>query len=573
MSAESSTIYLWASNMLKCLHIENIAVVKCVNIDFSDGFTVFTGETGAGKSVIIDCLSLISGEKISKDAIRYGETEGSVEACFDAVGDNVISLLSENGINADDGEVIISYVMNIDGKSQARINGKSVTKSFMKQIGKMLVSVCGQDDGRALYNKDSYIPMIDSYIGEYSEYTEYSSIYSEICENRAKLQSIKLSDAAIARERDMLKYQIKDIDTKKLKSGEEEKLEGELKLLHSAEKINKQITLTHRALKGAEKGNAAYLLSRSASALSSISDVIPNLAPYSDRLLEMSYEVTDIAESVSEYIDGLDCDPTEKIDKIESRLADIASLKKRYGSSIDEILQFRNRAAARLDEIENAESLCEEYVRKISSLEKSARKISNVITEKRKEAALAASQRVLEVLRFLDMPGVQFNIEVSPAKELNSHGADIVQFLIATNPGEKMLPMDDIVSGGEMSRITLGLRSVMNQKGDIGCTVYDEIDTGISGKTSRKIGMKLKEIAKQTQVICVTHSAQVATLADCHYLIKKNEVNGRAETCVKLLDFDMRVNEASRILGGIHITQSQIQAARDMLTDKCNLPK
>ena len=557
--------------MLKNLHIENIAVVKCVDIDFSYGFTVFTGETGAGKSVIIDCLSLISGEKISKDAIRYGENEGVIEALFDGVEHNVTSLLEDNGIDVSDREVIIRYVMTSDGRSQARINGKSVTKSFMKQIGKMLVSVCGQDDGRALYNKDSYIPMIDSYIGEYPEYTKYSEIYSEICENRARLQSIKLSDAAIARERDMLKYQLKDIDSKKLKEGEEEKLEAELKMLHSAEKINKQISLTHRALKGAEKGNAAYLLSRSASALSSVSDVIPELARYSEKLLEMSYEITDIAESVLKYIDGLDGDPTEKIDKIESRLADISSLKKRYGQSIEEILEFRKSASERLEEIENAESLCEEYVQKISLLEKRAREIARVITKKRSEAASVASEKVLDVLRFLDMPGVQFKIDISPAKELNSHGADIVQFLIATNPGEAMLPMDDIVSGGEMSRITLGLRSVMNQKGDIGCTVYDEIDTGISGKTSRKIGIKLKEISNNTQVICVTHSAQVATLADYHYLIKKNEVDGRAQTSVKLLDFDMRVNEASRILGGINITESQIQAAKDMLLDKNNL--
>ena len=557
--------------MLKNLHIENIATVKCVDIDFSDGFTVFTGETGAGKSVIIDCLSLISGEKISRDAIRYGEQQGVIEALFYGVGHNVISLLSDNGIDASDGEVIIRYSMTADGKSQARINGKGVTKSFMKQIGKMLVSVCGQDDGRALYNKDSYIPMIDSYIGDYPEYFEYSKIYFDICENRAKLNSIKLSDAAIARERDMLKYQIKDIDSKKLKVGEEEKLESELKMLHSAEKINKQISFTHRALKGAEKGNAAYLLSRSASALSLVSDVIPELAGYSEKLLEISYEVTDIAESVIQYIDGLDGDPTEKIDKIESRLADIASLKKRYGTSIGEILEFRKNAAMRLDEIENSESLCEEYEQKISSLEKRAREIAKVITQKRNDAAIVASENVLEVLKFLDMPGVQFKIDVSPAKELNAHGADIVQFLIATNPGEEMLPMDDIVSGGEMSRITLGLRSVMNQKGDIGCTVYDEIDTGISGKTSRKIGIKLKEISKNTQVICVTHSAQVATISDYHYLIKKNEIDGRAQTSVKLLDFDMRVNEASRILGGINITESQIQAARDMLLDKNNL--
>ena len=556
--------------MLSHLHIENIAVVKCADIDLSGGFIVFTGETGAGKSVIIDCLSLISGEKISKDSIRYGEREGVVEAVFDNVGEKISHILADNGIDSD-GEVIVRYTMTSDGKSIARINGKTVTKTFMKQIGRMLVSVCGQDDGRALYNSDSYVPMLDSYMGLCPEKEEYSKIYGELLGVRAKLSRILAADASVARERDMLTYQIKDIDSKKLKVGEEEVLEAEKKKLLGAERITKQIGFTYKALKGAEKGNAAYLLSRSAQALSSLSDVIPELSECSQRLQEISYEVIDIAEVAYEHMADMDENPTDRIDEIESRLAGISALKKRYGDSVEEILNFRKNAAARLEEIDNAESLAEEYKEECRTLEKKARDIATVITDKRIRAAESASEGVLDVLNFLDMPGVRFKIDVTPAAELNAHGADEVKFLIATNPGEEMLPMEDIVSGGEMSRITLALRSVMNQKEDIGCTVYDEIDTGISGKTSRKIGMKLREISAHTQVISVTHSAQIATLADSHYLIQKKEVEGRAQTFVTLLDFEERVREASRILGGINITEAQIQAARDMLSDKCNL--
>ena len=558
--------------MLSHLHIENIAVVKCADIDLPAGFIVFTGETGAGKSVIIDCLSLISGEKISRDSIRYGEREGVVEAVFCDVGDKVINILAESGIEADD-EVIVRYTMTSDGKSVARINGKTVTKTFMKQIGRMLVSVCGQDDGRALYNCDSYIPMLDSYMDACPEKEEYARVYAELVGVRTKLSRILATDASVARERDMLTYQIKDIDSKKLKVGEEELLEAEKKKLLGAERITKQIGFTYKALKGAEKGNAAYLISRSAQALSSLSDVIPELSECADRLLEISYEITDIAEVAADYMADMDENPTDRIDKIESRLAAISSLKKRYGESIEEILNFRKNAAIRLEEIDNAESLSEEYKKKCSELEDKAREIASAITKKRTEAALHASNGVLEVLNFLDMPGVRFKIDVRAAEELNAYGADEVRFLIATNPGEEMLPMEEIVSGGEMSRITLALRSVMNRKEDIGCTVYDEIDTGISGKTSRKIGIKLREISKCTQVISVTHSAQIATLADSHYLIKKKEVEGRAQTFVTLLDFEQRVEEASRILGGISITEAQIQAARDMLLDKSNLPK
>ena len=549
--------------MLQNLHIENIAVVKRADIDFSCGFTALTGETGAGKSVIIDCLSLISGEKISRDAIRYGENMGLVEAVFCDLPSEVKKMLDDADIDCDD-QVIIRYTVDTNGKSVAKINGKSVTKTFMRQIGRRLVSVSGQEDGRALYDTEGYIPMLDSYIGDEGLLSEYSEIYSEICSTRSKLQKLVLDDAAVARERDMLTFQIKDIDSKKLKVGEEEKLLEERLLLQNSEKIQKQVGFSYKALKGAEKGNAALLLSRSASALSMLTDVIPALSEYAERLSEMSYEIDDIAESVLEYLDDSGVDPTLRIDEIETRLEAISGLRRRYGDSIEAVLEFRKKARERLDELENIESLSGEYEEKIATLEKKAYTLAEVITRKRRAAAFDASVRVLEVLDFLDMKGVQFEIRVTSAS-LNQYGADNVEFMIATNPGEEMSRMEEIVSGGEMSRITLALRSVLNERDGIGCAVYDEIDTGISGKTSRKIGIKLKEISGGSQVISVTHSAQIATLADNHYLIYKENVDGRAETHVKLLSYEERVEEAARILGGINITDAQRQAAVDML--------
>ena len=549
--------------MLQHLHIENIAVVKTVDIDFTSGFTALTGETGAGKSVIIDCLSLISGEKISRDAIRYGESQGVIEAVFCDISYGVREMLLENDIECDD-QIIIRYTMDTSGKSVAKINGKSVTKTFMRQVGRKLVAVSSQDDGRALYDTDSYIPMLDSYIGDSELLKEYSTVYSEICSLRAKLQKLLLDDAALARERDMLTFQIKDIESKKLKAGEEEKLIEERLLLQNAEKIQKQVGFAYKALKGAEKGNASLLLSRSAQALSSLTDVIPALSSYAERLTEISYEIDDIAENVVDYLDDSGVDPTERIDEIESRLEAISSLKRRYGESVEAVLEFCKRAKARLIELEDIESISAEYEDKIKTLEKSAYALAAVITEKRKQAATEASQGVREVLSFLDMKGVQFEIRISPTV-LNQYGADNVDFMIATNPGEELSRMDEIVSGGEMSRITLALRSVMNEKDGVGCAIYDEIDTGISGKTSRKIGIKLKEISNTAQVISVTHSAQIATLADNHYLIYKENVDGRAQTHVKHLNYGDRVEEAARILGGINITDAQRQAAVDML--------
>ncbi len=552
--------------MLKFLHVENIAVLKYADIEFRDGFTVLTGETGAGKSVIIDGINMICGGKVSRDVIRAGEQYALSEAVFDGIGDGVAARLAELGVECEDGEVSLSHKLNADGKSVVRINGRAVTKSTLREAARLLISIHGQNDSKVLFDKSAYLNMLDSYGSCEFERQKYTEIYRELDSYRKKLRDISTDEEQKARERDMLEYQIKDIDSKKLKDGEEEALEAEKKRLGSLEKINKHVNFSYRVLAGGEKGaSASYLLSRASESLSKISDVIPEATEIAEKLLDMSYEVSDMADRVAAFGDDDGEDIDTRLDKIESRLEAISGLKRRYGRDIKSILEFRDRAVARLDDIVLSDEHAAEYEKKIKELEAEARVAAKALTEKRRAAAVDASQKIMETLAYLDMPKVKLEVLLSPTDDFTSSGCDKAEFMVATNPGEPMMPMSEIASGGEMARIMLSLKSVLNEKDGVGCAIYDEIDTGISGKTSRKIGIKLHEIAKGCQVICVTHSAQIATLADDHYLISKREVDGRAQTSVRLIEGEERVAEAARILGGINVTEAQRQAARDMI--------
>ncbi len=552
--------------MLKFLHIENIAVVKSADIDFEGGFTVLTGETGAGKSVIIDSLHMLSGGKVSRDVIRAGENYALAEAVFDGIEGALAEKLAALGIDCEEGEIILSHKMSAEGKSALRINGRAVTKTTLREAGRLLISIHGQDDSRVLFDKSAYIEMLDAYGDCFGVREAYAEIYRELDSFRKKLRDISADEEQKAREKDMLEYQIKDIDSKKLKEGEEEALEAEKLRLSSLEKINKQVNFAYRALQGGEKGaSASYLLSRASDALSKIADVIPEAAALSEKLTDMSYEVSDIADQVANYGDDSGENIDSRLDKIESRLEVISSLKRRYGRDIPAILEFRDRAVARLDDILLSDEHSIEYEKKIAELSKKAKIAATALHEQRRTAAKSASQKIMETLTYLDMPKVKFEITLTQTADFTPTGCDTAEFMVATNPGEPLSPMSDIASGGEMARIMLSLRSVLNEKDGVGCAVYDEIDTGISGKTSRKIGLKLHEIAKDSQVICVTHSAQIATIGDQHFLISKKEKEGRAETCIRLLEKEERIEEAARILGGIHITEAQRQAARDMI--------
>lgn len=553
--------------MLRHLHIENIAVVKNADIDFSSGFSVMTGETGAGKSVIIDSIKLIAGRRAGRELIRSGEEYAYCEALFDGVDGELADHFAELGVEPDDTEVLISVKVGSDGRTVAKINGRTVTRSVQRSVGDRLISIHGQNETAVLSDGSNYISLLDSYARVQEPLERYKEIYCELCRMKDALNALSVDRASLERERDMLMYQIKEIEAARLKAGEEESLSGELKRLENAERIEKQVRLVSKALRGTDSGGAIYLVKRAQSAMAQLCSVEDEADGLAQRLGDIMYELEDISERVQSMSIDTDTDPTARIDAIQERLERISRLKRKYGESIESILAFCKRAKERLDMLESSDEMCEEYRKKIAECESRAMSVARILTELRIAAAGEASVGICDVLRYLDMPRVRFEINVSRSDGLGQFGADSVEFLAATNIGEPLMPIRDIASGGELSRIMLSLRSVLNKRDNIGCAIYDEVDTGISGSTSRKIGLKLKEISRGSQVICVTHSAQIATLADSHFLISKSEHDGRAVTGIRLLDPQQRVDEAARILGGINITEAQRQAARDMLRE------
>lgn len=551
--------------MIEFLHIENVAVVKKLDIEFGDGMTALTGETGAGKSIIIDSLNLLSGARADKELLRTGESRAEVSAVFSRLRPDSISKLGEMGFEVTDQSVMLSRIIT-PTSSSARLNGRPITLSLLREASALLFGIHGQNDNMILLDAKNHIKILDSYAGNKETLAEYSKLYSDVLHLRAELHSFTEDAMEQNRMREMLKYQIEDIDVIKLKKGEEEELEALALKLRSAEKISKACALVEKALNGGKGMGAIYLTDRAASAMSSVADALPDAEELATRLSEVRYELEDIAESLSGLSDVGD-DPTARLDKIEARLDDIAKLKIKYGSTVEEILAFREEAVRKLDFIENVDDRKLELEESLRTAEKKAREASAKLHELRRNAACGLSKKVCQTLAFLDMPKVRFEVALNKTDELNAYGIDDVEFLISANVGEPLMPMARIASGGELARIMLSLKNVINESDGIDTVIFDEIDTGISGKTSRKVGIKLKEIGGAAQVICVTHSAQIASLAHNHLYVSKTEKDGRTESSLRLLDDAERVGEIARILGGIEITEAQIKAAEEMIEE------
>ncbi len=555
--------------MICGLHIENIAVVKSLDIELGSGLNVLTGETGAGKSIIIDSLNLLLGARADKELIRRGETSATVSATFGDIGDAAEAVLREMGFSVEEGAIMLSRTISTDGKSTSRLDGRTITLSVLREISSYLFNIHGQNDNQKLLHAASHAGILDSFASSSELLSEYSVLYREVLHLRTEIDSLNKDSMEKERLREMLTYQVEDIDAAALKEGEEEKLADEQRRLEGLERVNKCTALVRRAMLGSEKGaGATYMCDRAATALMQISDSFPEAKELSERLVSVKYELEDIAESAESLADIDEADPTARLDKIGARLEVITKLKRKYGATVEDVLSFRENAAKRLEELENSEELAAELTESLKVSEKKARDVADRLYEKRKKAALELQQRVTESLEFLDMPKVRFEVGIEHGSELFANGTDKIEFLIATNAGEPLMSMIKIASGGELARIMLSLRSVLNACDGTGTVIFDEIDTGISGKTSRKVGIKLAGIGKETQVVCVTHSAQIASLADSHFFISKSEVDGRVQTAVKILDGDSRVEEIARILGGINITEAQRTAAREMIEDK-----
>lgn len=560
--------------MLLSLHIENVAVIKSVDFDFTSGFMVLTGETGAGKSIVIDSINLLLGAKAERELIRHGESYAMVSGLFGELSTYTVDKLMELGISAgEDGTILVQRTISADGKNKIMLNGRSVSLTVLKGAMPYLVSIHGQSDTASLVNSKNHLELIDVYAGRTELFEEYRAAYSALEAVRKEKNELIKKAREGERIKEILEYQIKDIDSAALHSGEEEELvDKKVKIKHS-EKITKNSEFVFKALKGSERGSVSYLLDRSISALSQISDVVPSFADYSERLRDMLYQVEDISEEVYATVAEIDDDPTATLNEIESRLDKISKLKRKYGLTIDEVLAFRDRAYAEYEALENSD----EMIKRLSAREREAYNEALAIADRlhaiRVNAAKSLEEQVKETLEFLDMPKVVFYASIKESfaageKLLNKDGSDSVEFYISANRGAEPQPLSKIASGGEMSRIMLALKSVIADKDGIPTVIYDEIDAGVSGKTARKIGIKMLSLSRNTQLFCVTHSAQIASLGDVHFLISKSDVNGATETSVRELDEEGRIAELSRILGGIDVTDSQRAAAKDMLSER-----
>lgn len=560
--------------MLHSLHIENIAVIKQVDLEFSNGFMVISGETGAGKSIIIDSINLILGAKSDKDLIRHGESTAMVSALFTDLSELTVLQCAEHGIVLDDeGSLLIQRSISQDGRSGVKINGRAVNLAVLKQIAPGLVSIHGQTDTGVLSDVEKHIDLLDIYASSSSLLSDYRTIYYDLEKTRRNIDDLIAKEAERERMKEILSYQIKDIDSAKLHEGEEEELVDKKVKIKNSEKIIKNSEFAYKALKGSEKGSAAYLIDRCITALNQLSGVIPEYEEYAEKLRDALSDVEDVAEEVFAVVEDFDTDPTSTLNDIESRLDKISKLKRKYGYTVKDILEFADKAKAELEMLENYEdtltSLCEQE----EELYRKALSVADALHENRAKAAEELKNKVCDILEFLDMPGVVFYANISGfedngKKVLNKDGYDNVEFYLSANKGAEAQSLAKIASGGEIARVMLAIKSIVADKDGVSSVIFDEIDTGVSGKTARKIGLKMRSMSSGLQIFCVTHSAQIASLADIHFLISKSEVCGKTETSVKSLDYDGRVKELSRILGGINITDSQRAAAIDMLNEQ-----
>ncbi len=562
--------------MLASLHIENIAVIKSADIEFGGGFTVLTGETGAGKSMIIDSINLICGAKQSKDLIRNGEDSACVGAVFTDIPEAVINSLAQLGIKPDeDGVLMFSRTLSAAGKSAARCNAQLIPLSLMRQAMGMLIGIHGQHDNMALLVPENHILYLDEFARDGGELSAYRESYERYCELNRMIDELLTDEREKAQRLEFLKFQINEIESANLKSGEEEKLLAKRGKLQNSEKIVELSDTVYSLIYSNEKGNTASdKCKRASRALEALAPVMADADSLVTRLDFVIGELEDIALTVDALREEQSADPTAELDKIETRLDIIESLERKYGDTVDDVLAFLDKARAQLGDIELSEEKLSELNAEREALMPILKKRADALSDKRRAAAELLSGKIVEQLAYLDMGGVSFSCDISDRRDASGAGytalgVDSVEFLISTNKGEPLKPMARIASGGELARIMLAIKNVLAERDSLGTLIFDEVDTGVSGKTSQKIGIKLRELAKNsgTQVLCVTHSAQIAARADNHYLIKKRENDGRVLTSVTPLDRDGRINEVARIMGGINITENLIETAREMIDE------
>ena len=550
--------------MLSNLQIENIAVIKSASIDFENGFNVMTGETGAGKSIVIDSLNAILGERTSRELIRSGADSASVCAEFQNVGDNVKNELEKLGIEKDD-TLIVSRKLTPDGKNVCRINGMPATVSMLKALGVQLVNIHGQLDNQSLLSPETHCSFIDKLAGSGRELNEFKELYSLYIKKENELKSLNTDVNEKNRRLDILNYQIEEIQKADIRPGEKDELTEKLGFLRNAEKVLDLLHAAYAALNGdGEMPGAADIAADAASKLLSAADYSSDFAETANGVNDAAMNLSAYTEELRDKIYSLDYDPNET-ERAEERLDVIYRLSQKYGDSEEDILAYLENAEKERDALsfsdERAEQLRAETEKAYNEALAAAKKLSEI----RIEAGKKFSADVERELAFLDMPSVEFIVNDSVG-ELYENGIDNIEFLLSANAGEEPKPLSKIASGGELSRIMLAIKCVLSELDDIDTLIFDEIDSGVSGRAALKIAAKMKELSKTHQVICVTHLAQIAAFADEHKLISKEEKDGRTYTCIASLDYNGRKYELARIMGGLTVTQSILNSAEELLS-------
>lgn len=547
--------------MLSLLHIENIAVIECADISFDQGFNVLTGETGAGKSIVIDAISAILGQRAYRDMIRTGATKASVRAVFRDVPK--FSWFEEQGVEYDP-ETVIQREVYLDGRNICRVNGSLVTVSILHKLGIQLINIHGQHDSAALFDEENHLHFLDAFADNEQLLADYQAKFQVVSQLRREISRLSMDEGEKLRRMESLKFQIDEISRAQLEVGEDEALEARRKVLQNSEKLSDAINAGVEYLYGSdETDGAASLMSQAERALSKVARYDDALAQLHDRVKDLMYQVQDAADGLRDCRDSF-AYSAEELEQIESRLDIIHRLKRKYGADCEEILAYLERAQKELDDIEFADDRMIQLNKQLEKAQAEAQEWAEKLRASRKKAARVLAVRILDELHQLDMPRVQFEC-VFTETELSPSGSDAVAFYMSANAGEALKPMSKVASGGELARIMLAMKNVLAEKDSVHTLIFDEVDTGVSGRAAQKVAEKLRSVAKSKQVLCVTHLPQIAALADTHLLISKAERDGRTYTSVTPLDLEGRKAELARIIGGANITKTTLKSAEEML--------
>ena len=552
--------------MLSLLHIENIALIQSADIRFEPGFNVLTGETGAGKSIVIDSIGAVLGERTSRELIRTGAKSALVTAVFTQVPP--LPWLEENGFPTGEEELLLQRELQGDGRNVCRIDGKLVTVAQLRELGRQLLNIHGQHDGQQLLEPASHLGYLDQFGACRPLLESYREAYRKWHDIRREMDKLQMDEAERSRRVDTLNYQIQELERAQLKAGEDEELSARRTLLRSAGKLMEAVQSAEFALSGDEdRDGACSLIAQAEGEVQGVSSISPELSELSEKLTALRCAADDAADTLRDLSRSFDFSPGE-LDQVEERLDLLYRLRKKYGPTVEDMLSYLDRCRKELDQIQYADDTLARLEKDLKKAQKEAARRGEVLSQARREAAGALQARVQEELRQLDMPKVQFQTEFTPKggeAGMDETGLDEVQFLMSANLGEALKPIQKVASGGELARIMLALKNVLAEGDQIGTLVFDEVDTGVSGRAAQKVAEKMAQVARGKQVLCVTHLPQIAAMADTHFSVQKGEREGRTYTRLERLDRSQRREELARLIGGASITPSLLESAEELL--------